>query len=121
MRQILPFVLLATVPAIAFAAPAPQTCGPRSAGWKQARGDRVSPVNTVVLYDHGNHPPTWNGAAVSTENIRQYLGVTAQMSPQPIFVLIVSPNADCREVDALRRMASEALKCGSHQCVEVSP
>lgn len=121
MRQILLFVLLATVPAIAFAAPAPQTCGPRSAGWKQARGDRVSPVNTVVLYDHGNHPPTWNGAAVSTENIRQYLGVTAQMSPQPIFVLIVSPNADCREVDALRRMASEVLKCGSHQCVEVSP
>ena len=114
-------VFLAATPSFAFAAPATQTCGPPEAGWDQFRADLASPVNTLVLYDHGNRGPTWNGTPVSAENIREYLGVTARMSPQPVFVLMISPNADCREVDAFRRMASEVLKCASHRCVEVSP
>ena len=121
MRRIFSTFLLAAVPNLAMAAPSAQTCGPPAAGWEHSRKDRESPVNTVVLYDHGNHRPTWNGGAVTTDEIRQYLGVTTQMSPQPVFVLIVSPNADCDEVDAFRRMVSEVLKCGSHHCVEVSP
>jgi hypothetical protein len=121
MGRIVSTVLLTAVPSLAAATPAAQTCGPPAAGWEHSRGDRVSPVNTVVLYDHGHHRPTWNGATVTTDQIREYLGVTTQMSPQPVFVQIISPNADCHEVDAYRRMASEVLKCGSHPCVEVSP
>src|SRR5690242_547669 len=112
MRRAFQTAFFATALSCVAAAQAAPTCGPRLPGWDGSRVDNAQYVNTLVLYDRGDHSPTWNGAPVNSGDVRQYLEVTKQMSPQPIFVLIISPNADCREVDTYRRMASDILKCG---------
>jgi len=115
-------LLLGTAVSCAVAAQAEPTCGPMATGWEQSRVNRAERVNTVVLSRRGDGwKTTWNGAPVPIEKVRLYLETTAQMSPQPVFVLIVSPNADCREVETYRRMASDILKCGAGRCVEVDP
>ena len=121
MWRIFQTVFVATALTWVTAVQASPTCGPPLPGWNEARVDSAQEVNTVVLYDRGNHSPTWNGTPVNAGQVRQYLEVTKQMSPQPIFVLIISPNADCDEADAYRRMASDILKCGPGRCVEASP
>ena len=97
------------------------TCGPLLPGWVNTLGKGARYVNTVVLHEKGDRRPTWNGTPVSDQEVREYLDITTRMSPQPDFQLIVSPNADCSQVDAYRRMASEILNCKSHLCVEVDP
>lgn len=92
-------------------------CRPSLSGWDAVRIDRSSGVNALVLYGHQTSP-TWNGTPVTAANVRAYLSVTTQMTPQPVFVLLVSPMVDCRELDDYRRMANEILKCGPGKCVE---
>ncbi len=48
--------------------------------------------------------------SVTEANVREYLSVTTQMKPIPVFELVVSPGADCREVDIYRNMAKQILK-----------
>jgi len=120
--QIPKSIFLAAVVSFGAVAQAAPTCGPPATGWAQTlvinHGEQV---NTVVIFDRGDHSPTWNGTPISADNVREYLAMTAQMSPQPVFLLIVSPLADCHEVDTYRRMATDVLKCGSGRCVEVTP
>jgi hypothetical protein len=121
MWQMFQIAFVATALSWGPVAQASPTCGPRLHGWDQSRVDSAQQVNTVILYDRHHHSPTWNGAPVNADQVRQYLEVTKQMSPQPIFVLIISPNADCHEVDTYRRMASDILKCAPGRCVEAKP
>jgi len=109
-----------TAAAPASAAPAIATCGGPGDGWKTTRSDPGLQVNLVVLNDSGTQP-TWNGITVTEQQVRQYVGITAQMKPVPVFVLVVSPHADCGEASAYRKMASELLNCEQGKCVEVDP
>lgn len=114
------------------ASPAPLTigtpnCGPPLQEWTTTRTDRAKAVNTLVI--HGKKPfsvigrssVTWNGASVTSEQVRKYVGVTKAMSPVPSLLLVVSPGADCTEVQLYRQIIDDALDCGSDQCVEVNP
>lgn len=99
-------------------APAVHACPSAPPGWDRFRSDRSTAVNVLALYGQQTSP-TWNGTSVTATDVREYLGITKQMTPQPILILLVSPTADCSEVDAYRRLADETLKCGSGRCVEV--
>ena len=121
MRTALEIVFLASALPFSTAVGAEPTCGPLPVGWQQARSQGHRYVNTLVLNDSHTPRPTWNGTPVTDVQVRKYLGVTAAMSPPPDFLLIVSPNADCRQVETFRRMASEIVKCGPGLCVEVDP
>ncbi len=96
------------------------TCGTLKAGWQASRSDADVPVNVVVLYGPGK-PPIWNGTPVTDKQAREYVGITTKMNPIPVFVLVVSPRADCRQVQAYRSMASRILPCGQGKCVEIHP
>lgn len=111
--------LLASLDSIAEAEGA-LTCGAIGPGWTQTRSDRARAVNSLAV-DGYQGKPIWNGTPVTREDVQEYLGTTAQMSPQPVFVLIVGPHADCSEVAVYRNMANSILKCGNGLCVEVSP
>lgn len=95
-------------------------CGPLKAGWQASRSDPDVPVNVVVLFESGK-PPFWNGTAVTDRQVQEYLGITAKMTPIPVLVLVVSPRADCRQVQTYRSMASRILPCGQGKCVEIHP
>ena len=124
------FAALATVSG-ADAAPAPPrvgpTCGPVPAGWITSRPDRSQIVNTIVIYDKApgpmtrSNPPTWNGGSVNAGQLHEYVGITKQMRPVPTLLLVVSPKADCAEVQFVRKLVDDALDCGRDQCVEVAP
>lgn len=112
------FVFASVFAAHVPAASANQVCPSPPPGWDKFRRDRSASANVLALY--GQHiSPTWNGTPVSAANVRAYFSVTKQMTPQPIFILLVSPSADCTEVDTYRRMADQTLKCGLGRCVEV--
>jgi len=119
MRRITSLVLLSSLGSTV-KAEGPSTCGAIASGWVQTRIDRSTPVNSLAI-DGFQDKPTWNGTPVTPDEVRQYLTVTSQMSPQPVFVLIVGPHADCSEVAVYRRMASNILKCGHGLCVEINP
>ena len=65
--------------------------------------------------------PTWNGGTISAGQLHQYVSITKQMKPVPTLLLIVSPNADCEEVQFVRHLVDGILDCGTDQCVEVTP
>src|SRR5690349_225624 len=96
------------------------TCGSLKAGWRASRSDADVPVNVLILLGSGK-PPLWNGTAVTDNQVREYVGITAKMNPIPVFVLVVSPGADCSRVRTYRSMASHILPCGQGKCVEVHP
>src|ERR1041385_774548 len=101
MRWILTVLLLAWSCASSVEAEDALTCGPIARGWVQTRADRSRPANSLSI-DGSLDRPTWNGAPVTPGEVRQYLSVTARMSPRPVFLLIVGPHADCGEVAAYR-------------------
>jgi hypothetical protein len=102
-------------------------CGPPPAGWKTFRADRTKAVNTLVLgpaYEGMTRPAeaTWNGAVVTPDEVREYTGLTRQMSPIPTLLLVVTYETDCAIVSKYRRMIEETLDCETTGvCVEVSP
>lgn len=121
------------VSALAFAALAPAaaatagsaTCGSPPAGWKTSPPASTQVVNTVAVRGKATVPsarhllPTWNGASVTPDQVREYVRVTTLMKPVPTLLLVVSPSADCGEVGRLRKMIDETLDCGKGQCVEL--
>ena len=110
----------------AFADPAP-TCGSPPTGWETLRPDRSQVVNTIILHQKASHPhprvflPTWNGAPVTPEQVREYVRLTVQMKPTPTLLLVVSPFADCEQVALFRQIIDETLNCETDQCIEVAP
>jgi hypothetical protein len=129
MRKALLVIVMVAVAFLPISAAPAATCGPPSIGWEKSRGDLLRPVNVLILYDKPppipaslNKPivPTWNGSPVTPDQVREYLHVTTMMVPRPVFLLVISPSADCREVQLFRRIASEVLNCGPGECVEVS-
>ena len=122
---------LAIVVAIAAAliplgAPRPRVitnCGPPLQGWATSR-DQSRIVNTLTLHPSigGTLPATWNGTPVQPEHVREYLNLFPSMrKPAPTLLLVVSPQADCSQVQMYRKMVEDVLDCGGGQCVEVSP
>ena len=57
---------------------------------------------------------------MTPEQVREYVSLTAQMTPPgPVFLLTVSPKADCTEVEKYRHMVNDILGCSASECVEV--
>jgi hypothetical protein len=89
--------------------------------------DRTNAANTLVLSpaNKGMTRPagvTWNGAAVTSDQVRKYASLTKQMLPIPTLVLVVTSGTDCATVSEYRKMIEERLDCGTTGvCVEVSP
>ena len=102
-------------------------CGPPLGGWKTVRMDRTNAANTLVLSpaNKGMTRPagvTWNGAAVTSDQVRKYASLTKQMLPIPTLVLVVTYGTDCATVSEYRKMIEERLDCGTTGVrVEVSP
>jgi hypothetical protein len=143
-RKFLVAIVVATLAWKPLPATAAGVCGPILPGWQSARDDLSRPVNVLFLYDkppaayptvriiNGKptepqpatpeppKPPSWNGSPVTPEQVREYVSVTTQMTPPgPVFLLTVSPNADCTEVEQYRHMVKEILGCSAGECVEV--
>ena len=143
-RKILVAVVFATLAWMPFPATAAGVCGPILPGWQSARDDLSRPVNVLILYDkpppayptvriiNGKptepqpttpeppKPPSWNGSPVTPEQVREYVSVTTQMTPPgPVFLLAVSPHADCTEVEQYRHVVQDILACSAGECVEV--
>ena len=132
MQMRMGLVLCATcglvLPAGASAAPPKaQACAGPPSGWVTSRPDKSQVVNTIVIYDKVSGPmarsslPTWNGSNVHAGQLREYVTITKQMTPVPTLLLIVSPHADCEEVQFVRKLVGNVLDCGTDQCVEVAP
>ena len=143
-RKILVAMVVAALAWKPLPATAAGVCGPIPPGWQSARDDLSRPVNVLILYDKPPEPyptirivngkptqpqpttpeppqlPSWNGAPVTPEQVREYLGVTTKMTPPgPVFLLTVFPHADCTEVEQYRRMVKEILGCSAGECAEV--
>ena len=88
---------------------------PPPLSWGVLRGPggppALDPVRNKLSIDaHGYL--YWNGFAIDRSTLRQYLDVTAQMTPAPLFELEVDPRAPCAETTDVIAMASMALDCG---------
>ena len=115
---------------VAAGAPPPRpvwNCGPPLSGWKTFRADRTSPVNTLVLSPANEEMTrpggaTWNGAAVTPNEVGEYTSLTRQIVPIPTLLLVVTYGTDCVTVSKYRRMIDETVDCKTTGvCVEVSP
>ena len=95
-RMILVAMVLATLAWKPLPATAAGVCGPILPGWQSARDDLSRPVNVLILYDKTAEPypivrildgkptqpqpatpmppklPSWNGAPVTPEQVREY-------------------------------------------------
>ena len=109
------------------AQPSAAACPGPPQGWSTSRPDRSQVVNTIVVYNKARGAmvrsslPTWNGSPVHAGQLREYVGITKQMTPVPTLLLIVSPHADCDELQFVRKLVGDVLDCGTDQCVEVTP
>jgi len=54
------------------------------------------------------------------QQVREYVELTKTIPPVPTLLLVVSPAADCAEINMFRQMVNEILDCELGQCVEVS-
>ena len=125
--------LSTTFAAIAAAPPPPPppppawNCGPPLTGWKNARTKEQTVVNTIVLSpgSQGMSGPagiSWNGSALTIDQVREYVTLSKQLLPVPTLVLVVTYGANCREVAEYRHLIDETLDCeASGVCVEVTP
>jgi biopolymer transport protein ExbD len=67
----------------------------------------VDPIkNKVVIMTNG--ALLWNGAAVNTQQLRQYLEISQQMDPLPELHLQPEPNARYEVVDQVLAITKEA-------------
>ena len=86
--------------------------------WSSAPADALPPPiepirNVVSLGDDGTI--YWNGAPVDLHVLRQYLDVTANIRPLPLFVFRVDPRASCARMSEIVALASATLDC-THLC-----
>lgn len=77
-----------------------------------------SEVRKVVRLD-GNSL-TWNGSPITETQLRQYLDITTQMSPQPVLVLSYSAQTQSTRIEAIRSVIEEILQCTPANCREVA-
>jgi hypothetical protein len=102
------------------------TCGPPPFGWGTTRPDATIIKNTVTIPARSGPAravqasPTWNGSPVTPQQVREYVELTKSIPPVPTLLLVVSPAADCAEINMFRQMVNEILDCELGQCVEVS-
>jgi DNA-binding CsgD family transcriptional regulator len=62
----------------------------------------------------------WNGDEVSEANIRSFLAVETQMSPQPLTILSYGSQAPEGRVQRIRELIDDALHCKPATCLEVT-
>ena len=58
----------------------------------------------------------WNGTRVAADSVRQYLEITTQMSPPPVFKIEAHPAAPCAAVAEAVAIADDVLDCTPRQC-----
>jgi DNA-binding CsgD family transcriptional regulator len=75
------------------------------------------PTNTVRL--DGNRL-LWNGVATSEATIREYLGITKQMTPQPVLILSYNAQTSNKRVHRIRLLIDEAIRCQPGKCLEIA-
>jgi uncharacterized protein YceK len=96
-----------------------QQCGGVPRGWARQGVESAELVeyNRIRI---GAKELSWNGAAIDASTLSAYLVQIAQMSPEPITVLVIAPDAGCAAVASTRNAMEKALGCAqapSH-CVE---
>jgi len=76
------------------------------------------PINTLRL---DANRLLWNGKETSEATIRQFLGVVAQLHPQPLMVLSYSSQTPSSRVQRARLLIEEVIQCTPSICLEVIP
>lgn len=92
----------------------------RPSRWGQitALSDAGSEVRNVIRLD-GNSV-IWNGTQITEANLRQYLDITTQMSPQPVLVLSYSAQTKSARIEVIRSVIEEVLQCTPSNCRELT-
>ena len=62
----------------------------------------------------------WNGEEVSEADIRTFLGVEKQMSPQPLTIFSYSSQVAPGRIKGARQLIDDVLRCQSATCLEVT-
>jgi hypothetical protein len=62
----------------------------------------------------------WNGSLITETQLRQYLEITTQMSPQPTLVLRYTAQTKPARIEAIRRSIDAVLQCTPSYCREVT-
>ena len=62
----------------------------------------------------------WNGKETSASAIREFLGITAQMNPQPMIVLTYSAQTPAERIQRARLLVGEVIQCTPAVCLEVT-
>jgi hypothetical protein len=96
------------------------TAPDRRAQWSHitAVSDLGEEVRNLVHLD-GNSL-IWNGSPITETQLRQYLEITTQMSPQPTLVFSYSAQTKPARIDAIRRLIEAVLQCTPSNCREVT-
>lgn len=71
------------------------------------------------IYLSGNRL-LWNGDEVSEDNIRQFLSVETQMSPQPLTILTYGAQVPPGRTQRIRQLIDGVLRCKPTTCLEVT-
>ncbi|NJC05672.1 DNA-binding CsgD family transcriptional regulator [Sphingomonas kaistensis] len=93
--------------------------GPPRWGQVRAASELRSEVRNAVRLDGTSL--TWNGAPITEDQLRQYLDITTQMSPQPVLVFSYSPETKSARVETVRSVIEGVLQCTPRNCREVVP
>ena len=62
----------------------------------------------------------WNGGEASERNIRHFLAVTKQLSPQPLLALSYSAETSAVTVHRIRLLIDEIVRCEPSTCLEIT-
>ena len=115
----LPVLAICTLAPAAPLAAGQAPCGSPPFGWETTQPDSTRVFNTVGVHGKGDNVRlSWNGAAVTPEQVREYVELTKELKPVPTLLLTVAPSAECGEVRRLRQMIDKTLACENGQCVE---
>ena len=81
------------------------------AGWAvPANGTpHMAILNRVTVAGTGTLK--WNGATITHNQLRRYLGEVGELRPMPFTILLPDPNADCAFLEAVRDDMARALPC----------
>jgi len=78
----------------------------------------------LMTYNHLEVTPSailWNGVAISRATLSDYLVQIRALNPRPVTALVPSSNANCNEVEAVRKVMEDRLRCSAERyCVEYS-
>ena len=99
--------------------PSAQRCGLALSEWGVGVPRLGAPVDPVLnrLEIERTGTLLWNRSAISADALRQYLQITATMSPRPVFLLEADPAAPCDRVREAVGIADSVLDCTARQCV----